>query len=560
MIPGDPLQQLRDLDRASPQFHEQLSNFLHGNDENLAWCMDSVVVGIPNPASVPFQESLHELRKICGVNGMLPKSCTLSESLLRCVYEGTFGGSKVRIRRVRMYPGGSAQDQGGTFHQVAVMWKHLAHPNIVPPLSVTIDPFELISDRIPGRDLTEYITNHPDADRLFLLSDVAEGLDYLHSCNVIYGNLKGTLDGRETYSKEADVFSFAGVAIEAFTGAAPFSDKPPRTTILAIWDIFTDRNETEEVRRLRGDDAQSPVDVIDEMLDLVPSLRTQCLSALCRICGRQALLPRSVKIPFCFNQTDMPLYEGGFTNVWKGRHQEREVAVKITRRFCKEVMEWKSLCHPNVLPLLGVTMGNRRFAMASEWMADRNINEFVKEWRDANRFELLADVARELVYMHGEGIIHGDLKGANILIDKRGHACLADLGLMDEPELLNPDQFGFKDGRPTKESDSYALGVVILNGQALFASYKDLIVLAKVVGGEHPGRPDGAKGALFTDDLWGILELCWSAQPTDRLDIKAVLGHLEQASTTWQPLIRGDVETDDDDESFFTVTHYRMFL
>ena len=31
MISHDPLQQLRDLDRTSPQFHEKLSNFFHGN-------------------------------------------------------------------------------------------------------------------------------------------------------------------------------------------------------------------------------------------------------------------------------------------------------------------------------------------------------------------------------------------------------------------------------------------------------------------------------------------------------------------------------------------------
>ncbi|KAF9644933.1 kinase-like protein [Thelephora ganbajun] len=719
MTPPNPLQQLRDLDRASRRFHEQLTNFLRGNEYrnvfpklqsgDLAWLveyLDSVIISISNSASVPFQESLHELRNICGIKGVLPKSCVLSESLLGCVYEGTFGGSKVRIRRVRMYHGGDPHKVKETFHQVAVTWKHLAHPNIVPLLGVTIDPFELISDRMPGRNLTEYIMNHPDADRIPLLTNVAKGLNYLHSCDVIHGDLKGSnvlvdatgharitdfglamvtqdldlirngsvehghsarwiapeiLDGRGTYSKETDVFSFAGVAIEAFTGATPFSGKSPRAATLAImggerpprpthptltdgswtliqrcWSqephlrphalriscgfgipawkrlidrplamdesislikgIFSDRNETEDVRHLRGSDAQSFVDVIDEMLDSVPSLRTQCLSVLCRICGRQALLPRSIQIPLCYNQTDTPLYHGGYAEVWKGQHQEREVAVKvlkvyltsdfekITRRFCKEVMIWKALCHPNVLPLLGVTMGNRRFAMASEWMANGNINEFVKTRTDTNRFELLSDVARGLVYMHGEGVIHGDLKGANILIDKHDHACLADFGLVTivsdpayhttstsstnagtirwmSPELLDPDQFGFKDGRPTKESDCYALGMVIyevLSGQAPFISYKDFIVSGKVIEGERPGRPDGVKGAWFTDGLWEMLERCWSAQPKDRLAIEAVLGHLGQASTAWQPLHSGvedDVETDDD-ESFFTVSYH----
>jgi len=50
---------------------------------------------------------------------------------------------------------------------------------------------------------------------------------------------------------------------------------------------------------------------------------------------------------------------------------------------------WKALHHPNVLPLLGVTMDARHFAMASEWMVNGNINEFIEAYRDANRPELV---------------------------------------------------------------------------------------------------------------------------------------------------------------------------
>ena len=52
-------------------------------------------------------------------------------------------------------------------------------------------------------------------------------------------------------------------------------------------------------------------------------------------------------------------------------------------------MTWKSLLHPNVLPLLGVTMSHKHFAMVSEWMANGNINEFLRGNRDADRFELV---------------------------------------------------------------------------------------------------------------------------------------------------------------------------
>ena len=54
-------------------------------------------------------------------------------------------------------------------------------------------------------------------------------------------------------------------------------------------------------------------------------------------------------------------------------------------------MAWKTLRHPNVLPLLGatMTMNNYRFTMTSEWMANGNINEFVKAHEGADRFELV---------------------------------------------------------------------------------------------------------------------------------------------------------------------------
>jgi serine/threonine protein kinase len=90
------------------------------------------------------------------------------------------------------------------------MSKYLEHPNIVPLLGATVDPFELISDWMSGGDLPGYIANNQNADRVSLvgtpptaltealillqLSDVAEGLNYLHSCDVIHGDLKGVRD------------------------------------------------------------------------------------------------------------------------------------------------------------------------------------------------------------------------------------------------------------------------------------------------------------------------------------------------------------------------------
>ena len=59
------------------------------------------------------------------------------------------------------------------------------------------------------------------------------------------------------------------------------------------------------------------------------------------------------------------------------------------QRFCREVVTWKALRHPNVLPLLGVTMTETRFVMMSEWMTKGNINEFLKTDSTADRLGLV---------------------------------------------------------------------------------------------------------------------------------------------------------------------------
>ena len=53
-------------------------------------------------------------------------------------------------------------------------------------------------------------------------------------------------------------------------------------------------------------------------------------------------------------------------------------------------MSWKALRHPNILPLVGVIMTENEFAMVSEWMSNGNINQFVRERQDANRFKLVS--------------------------------------------------------------------------------------------------------------------------------------------------------------------------
>ena len=174
---------------------------------------------------------------------------------------------------------------------------------------------------------------------------------------------------------------------------------------------------------------------------------------------------------------------------------------------------------------------------------------------------------------------------ANILVDRKGRACLADFSLLTvvsgqstrisssteggtvqwmSPELLDPERFNLEGSHPTKESDCYALGMVVyevLSGQTPFAPSKAPVVIWMVLEGRRPARPQGAEGRLFTDAIWGVLELCWKAQPSERTSVEAVFQGLGGDPSTVQSAsyVGGDVEADSDDQSDVTAKGSRMF-
>jgi serine/threonine protein kinase len=133
------------------------------------------------------------------------------------------------------------------------------------------------------------------------------------------------------------------------------------------------------------------------------------------------------------------------------------------------------------------------------------------------------------------------------MIKNDGHACLADFSLITlipnpstfisacieggtygwmSPELLGPQSFGLEEARPTRESDYYALGMVVyevLGWKVPTRKHNDFIALFRVVDGEWPERPQGEEGGLLTDDTWDVVECCWKHTPGDRASARDVL-------------------------------------
>jgi serine/threonine protein kinase len=65
--------------------------------------------------------------------------------------------------------------------------------------------------------------------------------------------------------------------------------------------------------------------------------------------------------------------------------------MNVMQGFCQEGVAWKHLRHPNILPLLGVTINDDQFAMVSEWMDNGNINQFIEVNPHANRPQFVSN-------------------------------------------------------------------------------------------------------------------------------------------------------------------------
>ena len=76
------------------------------------------------------------------------------------------------------------------------MWKYLEHPYILPLLGATISPPQLVSAFMPAGDLSKYIEENPDADRVGLVSGDAVVRPVIVPCLpwlLVIGDCRGSL-------------------------------------------------------------------------------------------------------------------------------------------------------------------------------------------------------------------------------------------------------------------------------------------------------------------------------------------------------------------------------
>ncbi len=259
-----------------------------------------------------------------------------------------------------------------------------------------------------------------------------------------------------------------------------------------------------------------------------------------------------------------PLGTGGMAEVWLARDErlERNVAVKFMAanlthdaeflvRFFSEAQGVARISHPNVVSVLDFGDFEDRPYLVMECVPGGALADLTGEPMLPERAaEIVAGAARGAGAAHALGLVHRDVKPANILLDDSGEPKLADFGIassalserltatgtaIGSPHYISPEQAS---GRPvTAASDVYSLGAVLfelLTGRPPFEG--DNVTAIAIAHVEQTAVPPSALVDGVPGHLDEIVLACLAKDPAQRPADGAVLAEtLESSSTAWFP-------------------------
>ncbi len=240
------------------------------------------------------------------------------------------------------------------------------------------------------------------------------------------------------------------------------------------------------------------------------------------------------------------LASGGMAEVWSATDQVlgRPVAVKILHahladddelraRFHAEAVAAARLVHPSIVAIYDTCDDDGTEAIVMELVRGRTLRAFLDERARLEPVEVVhigAEVAAALTCAHRSGIIHRDMKPANILLSDDGRVLVTDFGIakvLDEPDLtrttqllgtvkyLAPEQV--EGSKVDARTDVYALGAVLyesLCGEPPFrAESAAALALARL---QRPPSPPSDLVAGVPADLDAAIVRALARDPDDR--------------------------------------------
>ncbi|KAJ3538472.1 hypothetical protein NMY22_g5145 [Coprinellus aureogranulatus] len=384
--------------------------------------------------------------------------------------------------------------------------------------------------------------------------------------------------------------------IRPFEGA-PGSATSERSIFLLV-DIVTSHEDSyRHLLSFRDENAQGLVDLLHLDISLHPSSstpwRVQVITALLRLSKTSRLLPSSFYLESVKLIDRIVELETPSTDIYRGTYRGKKVFLK-RYRICagslsrserqaivhREAILWASHQQVGILPFIGVFERERNeyesgIYLVSPFLERGTIISYLHSFPASNRSLLVnlsftshripvansggncagsqtLDIFSAISYLHSNNIVHGDIKGTNILVTASGHACLADLGYsrLTEAEVLTwptvqssaslgtfawqaPELLAqARAGRriiPTRAADVYSLGCVLYEVYTDRTPFYDLAPVAHLAYHtieeviERNGLPTKPKAHSraytrrgLTDNIWDAMEWCWTRDPTMR--------------------------------------------
>jgi serine/threonine protein kinase len=201
-----------------------------------------------------------------------------------------------------------------------------------------------------------------------------------------------------------------------------------------------------------------------------------------------------------------------------------------------EVDLLKNLDHPNIVKYHGFKKTPETLNIILEYCENGSLHSISKNF---GRFPenlvalYMSQVLHGLLYLHDQGVIHRDIKGANILTTKQGLVKLADFGVASRTAGLNESSVV---GTPywmapevieltgaTTASDIWSVGctvIELLDGRPPYHQLQAMPALFRIVNDDHPPLPQGASPVVID-----FLMQCFQKDPNLRVSARKLLKH-----------------------------------